>query len=178
MRSSFALACACVLAGGCYYPTSVATSPLPDGCIPVTTDGGFYWDAGASGDAAPFPVFSLDAGTTWSSLYRDYFGPSGVASCAGNGACHGGTSQPGYQTSGFLCPAGDASQGCYASMTSVGDGGADLVEPGVSFASDELSQVLCQSDGTGIMPLYCTYYFTTVDIERIGDWVNAGAKDN
>ena len=133
---------------------------------------------GAAHDVAPPPVFTLDAGTTWRSLYRDYFGPAGVASCAGPAAsdCHGSTSQMGYQMSYFLCPFGDASSACYAGFTS---GAAPLVEPDASFSDDTLSYDLCQlTPSEGTMPFGCTYYFTPVDMERIGDWVNAGAKDN
>jgi hypothetical protein len=123
-------------------------------------------------------VFTLDAGTTWTSLYRDYFGPSGVASCAGDGACHGGTTQQGYEYSGFLCPPGDTSAACWGGITSRGDGGAYLILPDASFATDKLSQVLCQTTGVGSMPLFCSYDFTPVDIQRVAGWVNAGALDN
>jgi hypothetical protein len=64
----------------------------------------------------------------------------------------------------------------------LGDGGANLIRPDAAFtgdAGDELSAILCQDDGNvGVMPLECSYIFTPVDLERIGDWVTAGAKDN
>jgi hypothetical protein len=133
--------------------------------------------AGDARDAARPPVFTLDAGTTWSSLYRDYFGPAGVASCAGAAAgdCHGSTTQLGYEGSDFLCPTGDASAACYAGFKSAG---ANLLDPDASFADDPVSDVLCQAGAVGTMPLGCPYVFTPVDIERISDWVNAGAPDN
>jgi hypothetical protein len=136
-------------------------------------------DASAGADAptvTPVPVFTLDAGVTWTALYRDYFGPIGVASCAGNGNCHGSTSELGYMVSSYLCPPTKAA--CYAGITSMGDGGADLIAPDASFGSDYLSQVLCQTSGVGQMPLYCSYTFTAVDIQRIQDWIAAGRQDN
>ena len=125
------------------------------------------------------PVFTIEAGTTWSSLYRDYFGPAGQASCAGDGNCHGSVSEPGYARSHFLCPTDGGLTQCYAGMTSLGDGGANLVLPAGGFSADELNMILCQDDGNvGVMPLECSYIFTPIDIERIADWVNAGAQDN
>ncbi len=128
-------------------------------------------------DAAPPPVFTLEAGTTWTSLYRDYFGPAGVATCVGAAAgdCHASPSDLGYQMSYFLCPAGDAGAACYTSFTSPY---ANLLDPDASFVEDPVSDVLCQPGPIGTMPLNCTYVFTSVDIERIADWVNAGAPDN
>jgi hypothetical protein len=125
-----------------------------------------------------FPVFSLDAGSTWTDLYRDYFGTTGVASCAGDGFCHGGTSQHGYVVSGYLCPPGNKN-GCYAGITSPADGGAGLLTPGDSFHQDYISQVLRQEhDAGGGMPKSPDYTFTPVDIERISGWIEAGAPNN
>src|SRR5579864_3724850 len=50
----------------------------------------------------------MDAGmgTTFTDLHRDFFGPSGAASCAGNGTCHGDASQMGAKSSGgYVCGA-------------------------------------------------------------------------
>jgi hypothetical protein len=170
------------------------TADVTDSTAPDSADGVAHdaadatssWDAAdACGDAISdalnppdVPVFTLDAGTTWRALYRDYFGPSGVASCAGGEECHGSTLQLGYESSNFLCPAGDAEAGCYAGITSWGTDGADLIQPDASFSHDMLSEELCQGDGAGTMPLDCSYVFTPVDMKRIADWVNAGALDN
>ncbi len=196
------------LASGCYYPTDGMAPPTPDTGVDVTVqkcsagqkEGGV--DATLSNEASQpsgtcpdaaidVPVFSLDAGTSWQSLYRDYFGPSGAASCAGiAGECHGQASALGSEnsctrTGCFLCPAGDASTACWQSMTSVGDGGANLVIPGQTFGSDQLSQILCSVEaGTFGMPQASVnvclppYCFTPVDWKRIADWVNAGAQNN
>jgi len=179
---------------GCYYSTTVSSRPGGDAAARTVDCGSGQEDAGEAapdgardagtdapgdgGDAAPVPVFTLDAGATWSALYRDYFGPTGVASCAGDGNCHGGTSQRGYQVSQYLCPPSGGKAGCFAGITSQGDGGANLILPDASFSDDLLSQILCQGQGVGMMPLGCTYTFTPVDMTRIGDWVAAGAQDN
>jgi len=187
-RSLATLAGSVALLSGCY---AIPSDAAPDAggdvaaavCAPRAVDAGGAHDAGGGVDATvapPVPVFSLDAGATWSSLYRDYFGPAGVASCSGDGGCHASSSAVGAQFSRYhlTCPAGDASAACYASFVSRGDGGANLIEPDASFASDPLSRLLCQPDGGGFMPLTCSYYFTPVDLQRIGAWVSSGAKDN
>ncbi len=117
-----------------------------------------------------------------------YFGNLATAGCAGDGNCHGGTDQPGYQVSMFLCPSGDASAACYAGITSPLDGGAGLILPDASFNTDFLSQILCTTDGGGEMPegwsaqqcLFdgCNYEFTPTDMQRIANWVAAGAPNN
>jgi hypothetical protein len=119
---------------------------------------------------------AADAGTcdTWTCLYADYFGPSGVASCAGDGTCHGSTSQPGYTASMFLCPPGDQS-GCYASITSLAAG---LLTPGDPFDATRLYVNLRKSAGGGTMPKSPAYTFTTEDIQRLSSWVAAGAQDD
>ncbi len=123
-------------------------------------------------------VYPLDAGPTWSALYHDFFGPTGLAGCAGMvGSCHGSTAAHGYTVSGFLCPTGeDASAACWAGMTSKGDGGANILTP--PFNDGGLGTILCQNICVGIMPDGCTYYFTPDDMQRIQDWVRSGAPDN
>ncbi len=203
---TLALAGTCGLGSACYYPTDGAAPSPPDTGVDVTVgkcsagqkDGGVdatrrseaskAREAAVADAAADVPVFTLEAGITWQSLYRDYFGPTGVASCAGTGTwagvCHGETTANGYLSSCtltgcFLCPDGNASTACWQSMTSVGDGGANLILPDGSFDADYLSQVLCSLDAsTGSMPYNGNYWFTGVDFERISDWVNAGAQNN
>jgi hypothetical protein len=202
-RGSAPLVLACGLLGGCYYPTDgvnptvdagaeggARKCTLPDGA--VLRDTGVVDSTIIKDASADVPVFTLDAGTTWSSLYRDYFGPSGVASCAGTGLykgqCHGETTGTGYENSCsimkhcFYCPDGDASTACWASLVSTGDGGANVITPGGTFSADYLSGVLCSStsppEGVYAMPYSGAYCFGAVDLERIADWVNAGAKNN
>jgi hypothetical protein len=132
----------------------------------------------ADGYNAPgTPQFAVEAGTTWSSLYRDYFGPGGTASCSGGSNCHGSEAGAGFMSSGFLCPHGDAAAACWAGMTHDGDGGPNIVGD-VSFNDGGLGTILCQNYCLGQMPNGCTYYFTPNDMARIAAWVSGGAKDD
>jgi hypothetical protein len=126
-------------------------------------------------------VYSPDAAATWTALYDDYFGPSATLSSCGGGAggtgCHGSTASQGYSVSHFLCPmTGDAKTACWKGMTSSGDGGANLIER--PFNDGGLGTILCQNYCLGIMPLDCNYYFTPADMQRIQNWVSAGAKND
>ncbi|HEY3815644.1 MAG TPA: hypothetical protein VGL81_00655 [Polyangiaceae bacterium] len=61
-------------------------------------------------------LVSQEAGPpTWTGLYDDYFGPSGVASCTAQSSCHGTATQAGAQTSGFVC--GATKDECWAGVT-------------------------------------------------------------
>jgi hypothetical protein len=129
-----------------------------------------------------FPKFTLDAGSTWTDLYRDYFGNPKSAACAGSpGMCHGSTDSDGYASSGYLCPANNK-DGCYKGITlSFDAGGFGLVDPGPggTYANSGLSNELRLSDGGGgFMPEYPPYAFTPVDIDRISAWIEAGAPNN
>jgi hypothetical protein len=120
-----------------------------------------------------------DAGSsdTWTSLYQDYFGPTGKASCAGTGVCHGDTSQAGYQGSGYVCPPTAAQ--CYAGITATAAG---LVTPGPPVSDPTtagLYGVLRKCAGGGSMPKEpATVFFTAGDMARIGAWIQAGAPDD
>jgi hypothetical protein len=129
-----------------------------------------------------FPVFMLDAGSTWTALYRDYFGNPKSAACAGTGnGCHGNIEGAGYGQSGYLCPIDDK-DGCYKGITlSFDAGGFGLIAPGpgAAYANSELSNELRLSDGGGGgMPQSPPYAFTPVDIDRISAWIEAGAPNN
>ena len=117
------------------------------------------------------------SGTRFTDLYRDFFGPTGKASCAGNGQCHGAAEQPGAASSSFVC----ADQaGCYTSMT----GASNLVR--TSDASDPANSVLIgilrHRDSTqkviGYMPKSPAYEFSATSITRISDWIAAGAPND
>jgi hypothetical protein len=145
-------------------------------------------------------------GHTWTDLYRDFFGPTGVASCAGNGHCHGDPSQPGAQASFYVCapPASDAGvaptaeagsnadaalaadavasepdsfaaarAACLDSMKSAG-----LVAAGTAFSDSRLYSVLRKESGGGYMPQSPPYSFSADDIQRMTDWVAAGANND
>ncbi len=129
------------------------------------------------GDDAGSCSAAEDAGTsdTWSSLYLDYFGPTGKASCAGTGVCHGDTTQAGYKASGYVC--GGTADECYTGITA---SAAGLLTPISDPTGTELYAVLRKcSTGTGTMPQSpASVYFTTGDMARIAAWIQAGAPND
>jgi hypothetical protein len=159
-----------VTGGESLYDGAVAPAPEVDSG-PVDSD----TPEGSTKDAADANL----PPATWTELYKDYFGPAGAASCAGNGTCHGDMSQLGYMTSGYLCPPADQN-GCYTGIVSPSAG---LVMPGngVPFPMTYLYTVIRKSVGTNIaldMPKSPVYSFTPDDIARISSWVAAGAKND
>ncbi len=148
---------------------------LYDGAVPQVDSGPVDPMDSSSGegggDTAPA------APSTWTELYASYFGPSGVASCAGSGVCHGDMSQLGYMSSAFLCPPNDSS-GCYMGVTSAASG---LLEPAGPFSGTYFYTVLRKQVGTNItlsMPKTPLYTFTPSDVAKISSWVADGAKNN
>jgi hypothetical protein len=128
----------------------------------------------------PPPEDSVDAGSgiTWTDLYRDLFGPSGQASCAGDGGCHGAAESSGSVPSGFVC----ASKGdCRASILSAD---SSLVLPGDSSAParSQLVATLRRRSATGgiigLMPKSPAYVFSHDSINRIEAWIRNGAPDD
>jgi len=147
-------------------------------------------------------------GTTWTDLYRDFFGPTGAAKCAGNAMCHGAADQPGAKaTGGYVCPdvmavvdagssdAGDAGgnpnaatakKQCRDTMTSV-----IIVDPpfsgmstcGQPFAKAYMHNVIRKAthdpaDENNMPRSPYTYVFSDADVKRIDTWVQAGCPDN
>ncbi len=126
------------------------------------------------------------SGTTFSDIYRDLLGPTGVAACAGNGKCHGGADQPGSQAtnlkgaSGYIC-AGTKAE-CRATLLSSGILlSADKLAPEPDFTKSYAYAILRRQVGAevqGSMPKGSAYVFTKSDLDRIGAWVAAGTPDN
>ena len=152
---------------------------------PLSENGGeALFDAAPSDDdASVCSATSEDAGsgTEWSDLYRDYFGPTGKASCAGTGQCHGSTSQAGYLSSNYACP--DTADACYAGIT------ATTVSPQLVTVGDTTSDPTtsnlyltlrkCSGSGPNSMPQQpATLMFTTGDMARIAAWIKAGAPND
>jgi hypothetical protein len=140
-------------------------------------DNGSPADAGPTADAAAAGDYCAEAGSrgdgaAFSDLYRDFFGPSGQASCSARSICHvpGGT---GAQTSGgYVCAPDEAS--CWASMTST------IVPEGGSTTPDQttLYRALRKAPptpGSGPMPRNSTFAFCPDDLARIRTWIAAGA---
>ena len=117
----------------------------------------------------------LSSGHSWAELYSDYFGNPGRAACAGNGSCHGDANQPGSQNSNYVCALNDK-DGCYNSITSAT---AALVLTNDPTNSPLTTQVLRHADGSaGNMPKSPPYAFTTSALQRIQDWIKAGAPND
>lgn len=119
------------------------------------------------------------AGSTWSDVYRDLFGPTAPASCAGAGMCHGSAEESGASAShGYVCATKD---GCRASILSSETG---LVQPGdaVSPERSTLVQVLRRrsTNGSivGSMPKRSSFVFSDAAMNRITTWIRNGAPDD
>jgi hypothetical protein len=121
-------------------------------------------------------------GHTWTDLYRDYFGTSGRANCAGASSCHASQSETGYAQSSFLCPLAD-SKACHDGMTSqvahlLTKADGTVVS---SFNDTYLYSVLRKRSGGGLgnMPQApVSVVFQDADLARIGSWFTDGAPDN
>lgn len=119
-------------------------------------------------------------GTTWSSIYRDIFGPTKLAgSCSFGAGCHGSATDDGAAVpNGILCA---DEKGCRQSMIDKG-----LVSE--TNASQPSSAILVANilrrrgdDGqiTGIMPLEpIDYYFPPTCLDRIKGWIAGGIKED
>ena len=139
------------------------------------TGGDGRFDASSSVPYVPGDAGPLSPGHSWQALYADYFGNPARAACAGNGSCHGASSQPGSQSSAFVCPENDKDS-CYTSITS---GTAQLVVAGNPGNSALLTQVLRHADGSsGNMPKSPPYPFSDEDLKRISDWITDGANND
>jgi hypothetical protein len=134
-------------------------------------DDGSPADAGAPGDYCA-EAGSRGDGAAFSDLYRDFFGPSGQASCSAQSICHvdGGT---GAKTSGgYVCAPDEAS--CWASMTStiVPEGGSATPEQTTLYKALRKAP---PTPGSGPMPRNSTFAFCPNDLARIRSWIEAGA---
>jgi len=158
--------------GGLLLTAAVACAACSDAT--GTINGGtlrWHPGSGPTGDASPG---MCSAGSTWSDLYQNYFGPQGKANCAGTGVCHGSASQAGSMASGYVC--GPDKAGCYMGITS---STADLVPSGRSFSQTLLYVTLRKSDGSGTMPKQpADIVFSDSDLACLGDWYNGGTPNN
>lgn len=132
-------------------------------------------------DAAGWPEEQLDAGsgTTWTDLYRDFFGPTGAASCSSANTCHGDPSAVGTtKSAGYLCADKD---GCRESMLS---DSTLLIQPRdvAAPADSTLVRILWhrKADGslTGSMPKTPRYVFSRASLERVQTWIANGAPND
>lgn len=117
-------------------------------------------------------------GSTWTDLYRDFFGPSGQASCAKNGGnCHGGEQETGTIASGMVCSQ-TSKDDCHNGMTRA----ASIVPPAGSATPDQtqLYAIVRKAppNSGGTMPKSSAFAFTPADLQRIADWIKAGARND
>jgi hypothetical protein len=155
-------------------PLLAATFSIVTACAAADTSGS-PGDGGADTSADECAAAGdRGDGSTFSDLYRDFFGPTGRASCGAQSICHvpGGT---GAQTSGgYVCVPDRV--GCWASMTStiVPDGGS---------ASPELTTLYKAlrkappTPGSGPMPRNSSFAFCPDDLKRIAAWISTGASE-
>jgi hypothetical protein len=173
--------------GATWTSAALAASLLlgPYGCsdgtaaMPGIDAGSAPFDAGSEEEAAAPAMVDYCAeagsrgdGSTFADLYRDFFGPTGQASCSARSICHvpGGTGM--QATGGYQCSPDEPT--CWASMTStiVPEGGSPTPE------QTSLYQVLRKAPptaGSGPMPRNSAFAFCPDDLARIRDWIEAGA---
>lgn len=160
---SFLAASLCVLA-------TTACSDSEPGGTRTADDAGSAAKADGKVDGATSDVPQPERPATWTELYRDYFGPTAPSRCAGDGQCHGGSSQSGTQSSGFLC---ETQTGCRQGLID-----SQKITPGGRFEDSALYSALRKQD-SGYMPLRPdTYVFSPASLALIGSWVAAGAPND
>jgi hypothetical protein len=145
------------------------------------------FDPNALPPAPPQPeVRDSGSGTTWKDLYRDFFGPTGVANCAGTGVCHSVAGKFGVLASNFVCTSVEE---CYQTIRQgkhpfdkvalVDD--ATLANPDDAFLFKVVR--LQAADGTVAknrdMPQQPRdFAFTAAELDRIKTWIRNGAKND
>jgi hypothetical protein len=123
-----------------------------------------------------------DGGITFTSLYQDFFGPRGTATCTKSpGKCHGGPTEDGTQSAnGYMCV--PDKNGCYQGMVTGGlivPGSGDP-NAGVNAITHHLRHV---DPATGIqagdMPLQPSgRVFSPAELQRVIEWIDSGAPNN
>lgn len=143
-------------------------------------------DSGEAGEAATGCDFTTDAGdSTWTSLYANLFGPSGIGQCGdatrSDGtmitSCHQDASGNGAMASGFIC--GMTQESCYEGITSPNANyeGLQVVIAGNPTGSF-LTKIMRSCSG-GIMPfLPQSVVFSDDQMSSVSTWIAAGALDN
>jgi hypothetical protein len=132
----------------------------------------------ASDDAGPSEC--LDAGdrgsgSTFTDLYRDFFGPTGLASCTAMSACHISPMGRGYKNTHYTCSPDQST--CWMTMTTsiVPSGGSATPETTTMYRALRKAPPIPHS---GPMPLGSTFAFCPSDLQRIAEWIADGAQNN
>jgi hypothetical protein len=164
------LATALVFAAGC----TDATGSVQGG-DPITTQGE-----------------TSEGGTTWTSLYTDYFSPSGKASCTGPD-CHALASDFGSGYSTFVC--GVSKDSCWQGLVLGQMTDAGALPPILPADAGDITQTtfwysLHKEAGSPVFnnmpcgaPTSCPanmslYTFNAADLQRIQQWYEQGALNN
>ncbi len=118
------------------------------------------------------PPVDAGSGTTWTDLYRDFFGHvQGGPGCSGTGSCHKSADQGGGST--WVC--GDTQDSCWRGLTTANPPIIDTKDP----ESSVLFLVALRTKAGGNMPLApASYVFSDGAISRIRTWMAAGAQNN
>jgi hypothetical protein len=113
-------------------------------------------------------------GSAFSDLYRDFFGPTGLASCSATSICHvpGGN---GAVLTGYICSP-DAPT-CWKTMTStiVPEGGTATPEQTTLYKALRKAP---PTPGSGPMPRNSSFAFCPEDLSRIETWIASGAQND
>ena len=172
-------------AGTCLAWSLAAAAPAACSDAHGTVSGGeARFDASIGGESladgatCTLADANTDAGSghAWTDLYRDYFGPAGKASCAGDGTCHGDDTQAGAKASDYIC--GHDADTCYTGITSPRAGLVVAGDTTTDPKSTSLYAILRKKCGGGSMPRKPEFAFDAPDIQRIVDWMHAGAPKN
>jgi hypothetical protein len=136
-------------------------------------------DAGVDGAPVSSPCDDAgrpDGGSTWTDLYRDYFGPTGLASCTALSNCHGASTQTGATNSGFVC--GNTKDECFLGITAplsiVPEGGTATPEQTTLY----IALRKAPPNRGGAMPRNSAFAFCPSDLMRIEGWIAAGAAND
>jgi hypothetical protein len=121
---------------------------------------------------APTPVDPSVSPTSFTALYRDFFGPGAPASCAGS-SCH---ARGGGGTGAFTCGFDRAE--CATSAASIATNTVDK-KATADFRASRLYANLRKASGeSDRMPLGSTFVFDEAALARIDAWVKNGAKND
>lgn len=174
---------------------STATALAVAACTGAT--GGVQGGEPLAVDPCQVSLQQSGAGHRWQDLYACYFGPTGKASCASQGVCHGAPDQAGAAYSSFVC--GPSKDACWQGMISSlvpPQGATDGTKTILYFslrkqngtASAAMGNMPCSpvtmpaDDGgtkvTCSLSAGANYAFTADDLARIVAWVQEGAQDN
>jgi hypothetical protein len=121
-------------------------------------------------------------GTTWSSLYKDYFGPTGKGSCSGatgdENNCHlAPTAAGALASNGYTC--GATKDTCFTSFKDV------LLPP--MFGKAHYFEAVLRQETPQMCPPAClspmplrppSAVFVACDLDRIRKWADNGAKND